>query len=112
MRRRDFIGLVAAAVVAAPAAHAQHAQKIPRIGVLLPGTPESFALRSAALHTGVQPSLPFVPGPEKRRRASRSARSSRSTGIAWSRRRPGFHQEDANNMQPGSHQTQSRHGRA
>jgi hypothetical protein len=42
-----------------------------------------------------------VPGPQKRRRASRSARSSRSTGTARSRRRPIFLQEDANNMQTG-----------
>src|SRR4051812_30553112 len=61
MRRRDFIGLVAAAVVAAPVVHAQHAQKIPRIGVLLPGTPESFALRTAALLDGLR-ELGYVEG--------------------------------------------------
>src|SRR3954447_19166544 len=49
MRRRDFIALAAGSAVVGPlGVHAQHAQKIPRIGVLLPGTPESFAPRTKA----------------------------------------------------------------
>ena len=62
MRRRHFIALVVgAAFVAVPTVHAQHAQKIPRIGVLLPGTPESFALRTAALRDGLR-ELGYVEG--------------------------------------------------
>lgn len=61
MRRRDFIAVVAAATMASPVAHAQHAQKIPRIGVLLPGTPDSFSLRTAALLDGLR-ELGYVEG--------------------------------------------------
>jgi putative ABC transport system substrate-binding protein len=43
MRRRDFIVLVA-----------QQSQKIPRIGVLLPGTPASFSLRTKAFLDGLR----------------------------------------------------------
>src|ERR1043166_3430535 len=53
MRRRDFIGLAAAAAWS-PVAHAQHGQRLPRIGVLLPGTPESFASRTNALLDGLR----------------------------------------------------------
>jgi putative ABC transport system substrate-binding protein len=52
---------MAGAAVWSPIAHAQHAQKIPRIGVLLPGTPESFALRTAALLVGLR-ELGYVEG--------------------------------------------------
>ena len=61
MRRRDFIALVAAVGAWAPVAHAQHAQKMPRIGVLLPGTPESFALRTKAFLDGLR-ELGYVEG--------------------------------------------------
>jgi putative tryptophan/tyrosine transport system substrate-binding protein len=55
MRRRDFIGLAAGCVTLGPLlVHAQHAQKIPRISVLLPGTPESFALRTKAFLDGLR----------------------------------------------------------
>lgn len=54
MRRRDFIAVAAGAAAWSPVAHAQHAQKIPRIGVLLPGRPESFALRTRALLDGLR----------------------------------------------------------
>jgi putative ABC transport system substrate-binding protein len=37
-----------------PTVHAQHAQKISRIGVLLPGTPESFSLRTKAFLDGLK----------------------------------------------------------
>jgi putative ABC transport system substrate-binding protein len=54
MRRRDFIVLVAGfATVRPPVVHAQHSQKISRIGVLLPGTPESFSLRTRAFLDGL-----------------------------------------------------------
>ncbi len=61
MKRRDFIALVAGAAAWAPVAHAQHAQKMPRIGVLLPGTPESFAMRTGALLDGLR-ELGYVEG--------------------------------------------------
>jgi putative ABC transport system substrate-binding protein len=62
MRRRDFIALIAgAAVTGTPIVHAQHAQKVARIGVLLPGTPESFALRTGALIDGLK-ELGYVEG--------------------------------------------------
>jgi putative ABC transport system substrate-binding protein len=45
MRRRDFIVLAAGSALWPLAVNAQQPTKIPRIGMLLPGTPESFALR-------------------------------------------------------------------
>jgi putative tryptophan/tyrosine transport system substrate-binding protein len=62
MRRRDFIVLAAgAAALRVPIVHAQPAPKIPRIGVLLPGTPESFALRTGAFIDGLK-DLGYVEG--------------------------------------------------
>src|SRR5436305_8640925 len=61
MKRREFIALLAGAAAWSPVVHAQHAQKIPRIGVLLPGTPKSFALRSAAFLDGLR-ELGYVEG--------------------------------------------------
>jgi putative ABC transport system substrate-binding protein len=62
MRRRDFIILVAGSATIGPlSVHAQHAQKISRIGVLLPGTPESFALRTKAFLDGLR-DLGYVEG--------------------------------------------------
>jgi putative ABC transport system substrate-binding protein len=62
MRRRDFIALVAGSAMVGPVVgHAQHAQKIPRIGVLLPGTPESFAPRTKAFLDGLR-ELGYVEG--------------------------------------------------
>jgi putative tryptophan/tyrosine transport system substrate-binding protein len=57
MRRREFITLLggAAAFVSLPfAAHAQQSRKVPRIGVLLPGTPASFSLRTKAFLEGLR----------------------------------------------------------
>ena len=55
MRRRDVIIVLAAGGLAAgsPRAGAQQTRKIARIGVLLPGTPTSFALRAKALVDGL-----------------------------------------------------------
>jgi putative ABC transport system substrate-binding protein len=62
MKRRDFIVLVVGAATIGPlSVHAQHAQKISRIGVLLPGTPESFALRTKAFLDGLR-DLGYVEG--------------------------------------------------
>src|SRR4051794_21312762 len=62
MRRRDFIVLVVGATaLAPPGTYAQHAPKPARIGVLLPGTPESFSLRSKALLGGLR-ELGYVEG--------------------------------------------------
>lgn len=61
MRRRDFIVLVVgSATMGPPVVHAQHAQKISRIGVLLPGTPESFSLRTKAFLDGLKEMVPGV----------------------------------------------------
>src|SRR3954447_16719116 len=61
MRRRDFIAVVAATTVGPSIVRAQHAQKIPRVGVLLPGTPQSFSLRTGALLDGLK-ELGYVEG--------------------------------------------------
>ena len=62
MRRRDFIVLVVGSATIRPLiVHAQHAQKISRIGVLLPGTPESFSLRTRAFLDGLR-ELGYVEG--------------------------------------------------
>jgi putative ABC transport system substrate-binding protein len=62
MRRRDFIVLVVGSATMRPLiVHAQHAQKISRIGVLLPGTPESFSLRIRAFLDGLR-ELGYVEG--------------------------------------------------
>ena len=62
MRRRDFIVLVVgSATMGLPVVHAQHAQKISRIGVLLPGTPKSFSLRTKAFLDGLR-ELGYVEG--------------------------------------------------
>lgn len=62
MRRRDFIVLVVGATtVAPPGTYAQHAPKPARIGVLLPGTPDSFSLRSKAFLGGLR-ELGYVDG--------------------------------------------------
>jgi putative ABC transport system substrate-binding protein len=54
MRRRDFIVLVASGATVWPLRiHAQRSQ-IPRIGVLLPGTPASFSLRTKAFLDGLR----------------------------------------------------------
>jgi putative ABC transport system substrate-binding protein len=55
VRRREFITLFGGAAAAWPlAARAQQTQRVPRIGVLLPGTPSSFAVRAEALRQGLR----------------------------------------------------------
>jgi putative tryptophan/tyrosine transport system substrate-binding protein len=66
MRRREFITLLGGAAAAPPllwplAARAQQARKVPRIGVLLPGTPASFSLRAKAFQEGLR-ELGYVEG--------------------------------------------------
>lgn len=55
MRRRDFMVLAVGGTMLSPLRiHAQQTQKAPRIGVLLPGTPASFALRTKAFLDGLR----------------------------------------------------------
>lgn len=62
MRRRDFIVLVVGSGTVGPLiGHAQHGHKISRIGVLLPGTPESFSLRTKAFLDGLR-ELGYIEG--------------------------------------------------
>src|ERR1700742_2930113 len=55
MRRRDFALMVlGSAVMYSPRVHAQHSSHgMPRIGVLLPGTPASFSIRAKAFVDGL-----------------------------------------------------------
>src|ERR1700750_2673950 len=55
MRRRDFALMVIGGAVMSPLrSHAQQTSpRMPRIGVLLPGTPASFAIRAKALVDGL-----------------------------------------------------------
>ena len=60
--RRAFITLLGGALAAWPlAARAQQSQKVPRIGVLLPGTAASFALRTKAFIEGLR-ELGYIDG--------------------------------------------------
>jgi len=62
MRRREFITLVGGAAAAWPlAARAQQSYRVPRIGVLLLGTPTSFAARTQAFVEGLR-DLGYVEG--------------------------------------------------
>src|SRR5262249_49741827 len=62
VKRREFITLLGGATAAWPlAARAQQSHKVPRIGVLLPGTPTSFAPRTKAFVEGQQ-DLEYVEG--------------------------------------------------
>jgi len=55
MRRRDFIVLLAGGTAMWPQRiYAQQSQKIPRIGLLFPGTPTSFAPRTKAFLDGLR----------------------------------------------------------
>jgi putative ABC transport system substrate-binding protein len=55
MRRRDIILFLASNAATWPLfVHAQPSQKMPRIGVLLPGTPASFSLRAKELVDGLR----------------------------------------------------------
>ena len=54
MRRRDFISLLGTTAVWPQDIHAEQAKKIPRIGVLLPGTPVTFSVRRKAFLDGLQ----------------------------------------------------------
>jgi ABC-type uncharacterized transport system substrate-binding protein len=60
LRRRDFLGLLGGAAVWPFALNAQE-RKVPRIGVLLAGSPSSFAPRTEAFLAGLQ-SLGYVDG--------------------------------------------------
>ena len=62
LQRREFILLLGGAAASWPlAARAQSPRKVPRIGVLLPGTAASFALRTKALLEGLR-DLGYVDG--------------------------------------------------
>src|SRR5947209_5547849 len=62
MNRREFIALLGGALAAWPlAARAQQSRKVPRIGVLLPGTAASFALRTKAFLEGLR-ELGYIDG--------------------------------------------------
>ena len=62
LQRREFISLLGGAAASWPlAARAQSPRKVPRIGVLLPGTAASFALRTKALLEGLR-DLGYVDG--------------------------------------------------
>jgi putative ABC transport system substrate-binding protein len=61
VRRREFITLLGGAAGWPLIARAQQPGKVPRIGVLLAGTPASFSLRARALREGLQ-DLGYVEG--------------------------------------------------
>jgi putative tryptophan/tyrosine transport system substrate-binding protein len=61
LKRREIITLLGGAAAWPLAAHAQQPQKAPRIGVLLPGTPTSFAVRAKAFTEGLR-DLGYVDG--------------------------------------------------
>jgi len=62
VRRREFILALGGAAAAWPLkGHAQQSQKVPRIGVLLPGTAASFALRTKAFIEGLR-ELGYIDG--------------------------------------------------
>ena len=62
MNRRAFILALGGTAVAWPFwARAQQSQKVPRIGVLLPGTAASFALRTKAFLEGLR-ELGYIDG--------------------------------------------------
>src|SRR3954451_5665460 len=62
MRRRAFMGfLICGMTLWPPDLHAQQPKKISRIGVLLPGTPASFSLRTKAFLDGLR-ELGYVEG--------------------------------------------------
>src|SRR5215470_17344167 len=61
MNRRAFISLLGGTAAWPLAARAQQSHKVPRIGVLLPGTPTSFAPRTKAFVEGLQ-DLGYVEG--------------------------------------------------
>jgi putative tryptophan/tyrosine transport system substrate-binding protein len=61
MRRREFITLVGGAAAWPLAARAQQSHRVPRIGVLLLGTPTSFAARTQAFVEGLR-DLGYVEG--------------------------------------------------
>jgi putative tryptophan/tyrosine transport system substrate-binding protein len=62
MRRRDFTVLFAVGTTMWPLqGHSQQSRKMPRIGILLPGTPASFSLRTKAFLDGLR-ELGYVDG--------------------------------------------------
>lgn len=54
MRRREFMALVVGGATVWPLRIRAQSQKMPRIGVLLPGTPASFSLRANAFLDGLR----------------------------------------------------------
>jgi putative tryptophan/tyrosine transport system substrate-binding protein len=61
VKRREFIAVAAGAMVAPLAVRAQQSRRMPRLGVLLPGTQASFSLRTKAFVEGLQ-HLGYVEG--------------------------------------------------
>src|SRR5438270_7957017 len=61
LKRRELITLLGGAVAWPLAAGAQQSHNVPRIGVLLPGTPTSFTPRTKAFVEGLQ-DLGYVEG--------------------------------------------------
>jgi putative tryptophan/tyrosine transport system substrate-binding protein len=53
LRRRDFMTLVIGGVASTQPLAAQQSRRLPRIGILLPGTPASFSLRTKAFLEGL-----------------------------------------------------------
>ena len=55
MKRRKVIALIGGGLAAWPfTGDAQQPRRVPRIGVLLPGTPASFSLRTKAFLDGLR----------------------------------------------------------
>ena len=61
LQRREFMALLGGAAASWPLAARAQPRKVPRIGVLLPGTAASFALRTKALLEGLR-DLGYVDG--------------------------------------------------
>jgi putative ABC transport system substrate-binding protein len=61
VKRREFIAVAAGAMFAPLAVRAQQSRRMPRLGVLLPGTQASFSLRTKAFVEGLQ-HLGYVEG--------------------------------------------------
>ena len=82
--RRHLVAGFATAITSPLAALAQGARKIPHIGVLLAGTPDSFSLRAKALIEGLE-ALGYVDGNSTGSGEKTGPRSSPSSPLRWSR---------------------------